>query len=270
MSAAARNRTLRCRAVWISDIHLGFRGCQADQLLDFLRNLECETLYLVGDILDLWSLQRTGFYWPQSHNNVVRTLLGKAKHGTRVIWIPGNHDELLRDYAGLEFGNVLIQREARHETADGKQLWITHGDEFDGVVRCSRWLAKLGSVAYDWLLDANRWLNAARRRLGFPYWSLAAYLKHRVKEAVNFITEFETVLAREARKRGADGVVCGHIHRAELREIDSILYCNDGDWVESCTALIERPDGSLELLEWVEPGAIAVPAPLAPAPRRAA
>jgi UDP-2,3-diacylglucosamine pyrophosphatase LpxH len=244
------SKPLKYRTVWISDVHLGFRGCRADFLLDFLRSVECDTLYLVGDIVDFWSMRSSGLYWPQEHNNVVRTLLGKAKHDTRVVFIPGNHDEDLREYVGHVFGNVEIHRDAMHETADGRKLLILHGDEFDSVVQCSRWLAVLGNQAYDVLLYCNRWINWFRRKFGFPYWSLAAYLKHKVKEAVNFISSFETAVATEARKRGADGVVCGHIHRAEIADYDGVLYLNDGDWVESCTALTERHDGTLEILHW--------------------
>ena len=242
---------LKYRSIFISDVHLGFRGCSADYLLDFLRNTECEYLYLIGDIIDVWEMKKR-LFWPQAHNNVVRTILGKAKHGTKVVYIPGNHDEVLRDYAGMEFGNVAIERNAIHETAAGKRLLVLHGDEFDSVVKCSRLLAMLGNRVYDWLLYANRWVNVFRRHLGFPYWSLAAYLKHKVKNAVQFISDFEQAVAREAKRRGADGVVCGHIHRAEITELNGVLYCNDGDWVESCTALVERHDGNLELMHWTE------------------
>jgi len=243
-------RPLRYRSVWVSDVHLGTRGCRADFLLDFLRSVECEHLYLVGDIIDLWSLQSKGLYWPQEHNNVVRTVLGKAKHDTAVVFIPGNHDELLRDYIGLEFGNVRIERDAIHVTADGKRLLVIHGDEFDAVVGCSRWLAVLGSHAYELLLKFNTVINAFRRRFGAPYWSLAGFLKHKVKSAVSFISSFENAVVREAKRRGADGVVCGHIHRATMQTIDGMLYLNDGDWVESCTALCEAHDGTLMLIQW--------------------
>ena len=242
---------LRYRSIFISDVHLGFRGCRADFLLDFLRNTECEYLYLVGDIIDVWEMKNR-LFWPQEHNNVVRTILGKAKHDTKVIYIPGNHDEVLRAYAGMEFGNVTIQMDAIHETATGKRLLVLHGDEFDSVVRVSRWLAMLGNRVYDWLLYLNRWVNVFRRKLGFPYWSLAAFLKHKVKNAVQFISDFEQAVARETARRGVDGVVCGHIHHAEISTLNGVLYCNDGDWVESCTALVERHDGTLELLNWTE------------------
>jgi UDP-2,3-diacylglucosamine pyrophosphatase LpxH len=244
-------RPRRFRTVWISDVHLGFRGCNAELLLDFLRTVECDTLYLVGDIVDVWEMERRMF-WPQAHNNVVRTILGKAKHDTTVVYVPGNHDEVLRDFAGMDFGNVQIRRQAIHTTADGRKLLIMHGDEMDSVVQCSRFLAVLGSRAYDLLLRLNRYVNAARKLFGKPYWSLAAFLKHKVKNAVNFISSFEKGVAHEARRRKVDGVVCGHIHRAEIRMIDGILYCNDGDWVESCTALVEHADGQLEILDWAE------------------
>jgi UDP-2,3-diacylglucosamine pyrophosphatase LpxH len=245
-------RPLRYRAVWISDIHLGTRGCNAEFLLDFLRAVECDHLYLVGDIVDLWSIEQLGLHWPQSHNNVLRTILGKAKHDTRVVLIPGNHDELLRDFIGHEFGNVRIERDAIHETADGRRLLVLHGDEFDAVVKGSRWLALLGSHAYDLLLRFNTVLNALRRRFGYGYWSLAGFLKHKVKSAVSFISSFEQALVREAQRRGADGVVCGHIHRAAIQRVGDVHYLNDGDWVESCTALCESDDGTLTLVQWDE------------------
>jgi UDP-2,3-diacylglucosamine pyrophosphatase LpxH len=250
MSVSQLN-TLRYRSIFISDVHLGFRGCRAEFLLDFLHRTESEYLYLVGDIVDVWEM-RNRLFWPQAHNNVIRTILGKAKRGTKVIYIPGNHDEVLRDYAGMDFGNVSIRRDAVHETADAKRLLILHGDEFDSVVQCSRLLAMLGNRVYDWLLYLNRWLNVFRRKLGFPYWSLASYLKHKVKNAMQFISDYEHAVVREVRRRNADGVVCGHIHRAEITHHEGILYCNDGDWVESCTALIEKHDGRLELVNWTE------------------
>jgi UDP-2,3-diacylglucosamine pyrophosphatase LpxH len=243
--------TLRLRSVFISDVHLGFKGCRAEFLLDFLRRVECEQIYLVGDIIDLWSLQRT-FYWPQAHNDVIRTILGKAKHGTRVVYVPGNHDRAFRDNDGLTLGNVEVCREAIHETADGRRFLVMHGDEFDSIVRASPLLESVGSHAYAAALRLNRYVNAVRQRLGYPYWSLAAFLKHKVKNAVKYIANFERALAMEARRRGVDGVICGHIHRAEITEIDGILYCNDGDWVESCTTLVEDFAGRLSLLRWTE------------------
>jgi UDP-2,3-diacylglucosamine pyrophosphatase LpxH len=218
-------------------------------LLEFLHTVECETLFLVGDIVDVWNMKR-GLYWPQEHNNVIRTILGKAKHGTRVVFVPGNHDEVFREHVGTRFGNVEIVADAIHETQDGRRLLILHGDEFDGVVTCHPWLAGMGSVAYDWLLAGNRYVNGVRRRLGLGYWSLAGFLKRKVKNAVNYISGFEEAVAREARRRDVDGVVCGHIHHAEIRDIDGIAYHNCGDWVESNTALVERFDGAIELLHW--------------------
>lgn len=241
----------RYRTIWISDIHLGTRGCKADDLLDFLKNVESETLYLVGDIVDGWRLRRSWF-WPQAHNDVVQKLLRKARKGTRVVYVPGNHDEFARDYHGLLFGEIEVATTAIHETADGRRLLVLHGDAFDGVVKHAKWLAHLGDSAYTLALSLNHWLNVVRRGLGFPYWSLSAYLKHKVKNAVQYIANFEETMADEARRHGADGVVCGHIHHAELRDVGGTLYCNDGDWVESCTALAERPDGTLEIIRWLE------------------
>jgi UDP-2,3-diacylglucosamine pyrophosphatase LpxH len=239
------------RSVFISDVHLGFRGCRAGFLLDFLRNVECEQLYLVGDIIDLWSLERS-FYWPQQHNDVIRTLLGKAKNGTRVIYVPGNHDRSLRDFDGWVLGNVEIRREVVHEAADGRRFLVLHGDEFDSVIRASPLLESLGCRAYAFVLGLNRVVNAMRRRLGYPYWSVAAFLKHKVKNAVQYIDNFERAVACEARRRCVDGMICGHIHRPEIVDIDGVLYCNDGDWVENCTALIEDEGGRFSLLRWTE------------------
>jgi len=249
--------TLRARTVFISDVHLGFKGCQAQYLLDFLRSVECQSIYLVGDIIDLWALSKS-FYWPQAHNDVIRTILGKAKHGTRVIYIPGNHDRVFRDHDGLVLGNVEIRREAIHETADGRRFLVLHGDEFDSIVRASPLLESIGSHAYAAALTLNRYVNSIRSRFGFPYWSLAAFLKHKVKNAVTYIASFEKALAAEARRQQVHGVICGHIHRAEISEIDGITYCNDGDWVESCTTLVEDFDGRLSLLRWTETQAVIV------------
>ena len=246
--------THRVRAVWISDLHLGTPGCRATALLDFLRCVECDTLYLVGDIIDGWQLRRQ-WYWPQSHNDVVQKVLRKARKGTRVVFVPGNHDEFARRYVEHNFGGVDVVEDCVHRTLDGRLLWVTHGDLFDGVVQHARWLAFLGDKMYDVALELNRHFNSLRARLGLPYWSLSKYLKLRVKRAVNFISDFEAALAREARRRGVDGVVCGHIHHAEIRDIDGVLYCNDGDWVESCTALVEQLDGTLQILDWSQPHA---------------
>jgi UDP-2,3-diacylglucosamine pyrophosphatase LpxH len=241
----------RFRSIFISDVHLGFRGCSADYLLDFLHSVECDTLYLVGDIIDLWSLKRS-FFWPQAHNNVIRTILGKAKAGTRVIYIPGNHDSVFREYAGMVFGNVEIHREIVHENADGRRFLVLHGDEFDSVIKASPLLEALGNRAYAFILRLNRYVNFFRRRFGAPYWSIAAFLKHKVKNAVKYIANFERALADEAKRRGLDGIICGHIHRAEITDIDGITYCNDGDWVESCTVLTEDFEGRMALLRWTE------------------
>ncbi|WP_242417232.1 UDP-2,3-diacylglucosamine diphosphatase [Sphingomonas panni] len=258
------------RTVFISDVHLGTPGCSATQLVDFLHSFECETLYLVGDIVDGWQIRR-GWYWPSSHNDVIRSILKFARRGTRVIYIPGNHDEAFRDYTGLEFGGVEMVEEDIHETADGRRLLVLHGDKFDGVVLYAKWLAFLGDYAYTALLKANRVWNFTRRKLGLPYWSLSAYAKHRVKNAVNFIGRFEETVAHAAAEHGVDGVVCGHIHTAEIRQIGDIMYYNDGDWVESCTALVEDHAGALSLIDWraetwerelaKSAGKVAVPAP---------
>ncbi len=240
---------MRVRTVWISDLHLGTPGCQAEALLDFLKQVDCDELFLVGDIIDGWQLRRS-WYWPQAHNDVIQKLLRKARKGTRVIFVPGNHDEFARKYVEHEFGGVEVVDEWMHVTADGRRLWVTHGDLFDGVIQCARWLAYVGDSLYTFILKLNKHFNSLRARMGLPYWSLSKYLKHKVKRAVSYIGEFEVAVAREARKRGADGVVCGHIHHAEMRDIDGVLYCNDGDWVESLTALVEHPDGQLEILDW--------------------
>jgi len=245
----------RYRTIWVSDTHLGTPGCQARALLDFLDGHECDYLYLVGDIIDFWRLERAP-HWAQLHSDVIRTILSKARAGTVVTLIPGNHDEYLRRFCDLQFGNIMVTREAIHRTADGRLFLVVHGDEFDGITRCHRWLALSGDIGYEMLLVLNRWFNEARRLLGLPYWSLSAYVKGKVKRAVNFITAFEAGLAHEAARRGLGGVVCGHIHHAEMRDIGDVLYCNTGDWVESCTALVESADGTLELLSMTQ----AVPA----------
>ena len=239
--------TKHYRAIFISDLHLGTPGCQAEALLEFLKTHSCDTLYLVGDIIDGWQLRRK-WYWPQAHNDVVQKLLRKARKGCRVIYVPGNHDEFARDFLDHSFGGVEVVESAVHVTADGKKLWVIHGDYFDGVIQFAKWLAYLGDTLYDWALKANRHLNYMRGRLGMPYWSLSAYHKLKVKKAVNFISDFEVAVAHEAKKRGYDGVVCGHIHHAEIRNIDGVLYCNDGDWVESLSTLVEHQDGRLEIL----------------------
>lgn len=251
MTAGAEPR--RSRALFLSDIHLGTRGCRADLLLDFLKHHEADTIYLVGDIVDGWRLKR-GWYWPQAHNDVVQKLLRKGRKGARVVYIPGNHDEFLRDYLGVHFGVVEVMDHAIHVGADGRRHLVMHGDQFDVVVRNAKWLAHLGDGAYTLALGINTALDAVRRRLGFPYWSLSAWAKLKVKNAVDFIGRFEDTLAAEARRVGADGVVCGHIHHATIGERGGVSYMNTGDWVESCTALLENDDGSFEIVTWRQRG----------------
>lgn len=237
------------RTLFLSDIHLGTRGCQAELLLDFLRHNDAETIYLIGDIVDGWRL-KSGWYWPQAHNDVLQKLLRKVRKGARMIYVPGNHDEFARDYIGMVFGGVEVADHAYHMTADKKRLLIVHGDQFDIVVQHARWLAWLGDWAYTLALWLNLGFNKIRRRLGFPYWSFSAWAKLKVKNAVNFIGAFETALAEAARRHHANGVVCGHIHHAVIRDIDGITYINTGDFVESCTAVAEHEDGRLEVLCW--------------------
>lgn len=241
----------RYRSIWISDVHLGTRGCQAERLIDFLKSHECEALYLVGDIIDGWRLRKNGF-WPNTHNDVLQWILRRASNGTRVVYLPGNHDEVARPWCDMQFGGIAIVSEAVHETPDGRRLLVVHGDEFDAVIKHACWLAHLGERAYQVATHANVWLNHARRRFGFPEWSLSAYLKQVVKDALETIAKFESALAEEARRRGFDGVVCGHIHHPQVRDVGGILYCNAGDWVENCTALVEDHNGRIELFRWAE------------------
>jgi len=256
------------RAIFISDTHLGTPGCQAGALLEFLRITESDYLYLVGDIIDGWQLKRR-WYWHQLHNDVVQKVLRKVRKGTQVIYVPGNHDEAARHYVGVDFGGVAIRYEATHVTRSGQRLLVTHGDRFDGVVTCAKWLALLGDQLYTLILKLNQHFNVARARLGLPYWSLSQFLKLKVKNAVSYINAFEEALAREARTRGFDGVVCGHIHHAEIRKIGEVLYCNSGDWVESLTALVEAHDGTLSILRWSEIVAAAAGAVPDSTPQRA-
>ncbi len=234
-------------SVWVSDVHLGLRDSQADCLNDFLQRVECRNLYIVGDLIDFWQARR-GWSWTIAHSRLMQTVLARAMEGTRVVYIPGNHDEIARDFQGLDFGGIRIERECIHESPDGRRFLVLHGDEFDGAVQC-RVPSWLGDFAYDVLLAANRWVNHARRRMGFGYWSLANFLKTRIREAATHIERFENAAVHEARSRDLDGIICGHIHKAEICEIDGTLYCNDGDWVESGTALVEHTDGRLELIE---------------------
>lgn len=239
------------RTVWISDVHLGTRGCNAAMLIDFLDHVDSEKMYLVGDIFDGWAMKKR-FYWPAAHNDIVWRILKRAKRGTEIVYIPGNHDEMFRQFTGLNFGGVQIRRQAVHETADGRRLLVLHGDEFDAITMSHRWLAYLGDAAYEGMMTLNRWLNVVRRGLNLPYWSLSKYAKQKVKNAVSFISKFEEIVAHEANLRRVDGVIAGHIHKAEMREIAGVTYYNDGDWVEGCTALVEHYDGSMEILHWAE------------------
>ena len=237
------------RTLFLSDVHLGTRGCQAELLLDFLRFHDADTIYLVGDIIDGWRLKKT-WYWPQTHNDVVQKILRKGRKGSKIVYLPGNHDEFLRDYLGTHFGGVEVVDSCIHEAADGKRLLVIHGDQFDVVVRHAKWLAFLGDWAYVTTLAANTWVNAVRRKLGLTYWSLSAWAKLKVKNAVSFIGKFEQALATEAKRRGADGVICGHIHHPAIHDTHGTRYINTGDWVESCSAVAETEDGEFVLIKW--------------------
>lgn len=257
----------RYRALFISDVHLGTRGCQTDLLLDFLREAEADEIYLVGDIADGWALRKT-WHWPQGHNDVVQKLLRKVRKGSRLLYIPGNHDEFLRDFYGIHVGGVEVVEDAIHVAADGKRYLVIHGDAFDVVVCHARWLAYLGDWAYDAAIRVSAVISTVRRRFGLPYWSLSAWAKLKVKQAVNFIGAFEDALIAEAKRRGADGVICGHIHHATIRTASGITYMNCGDWVESCTAIGETYDGRFEIIRWADvvkarTGRVTQPAPAA-------
>lgn len=238
------------RTIFLSDIHLGTRGCQADRLLAFLKAHTCDQLYLVGDIVDGWRMKSTGIYWPQNHNNVLRRFLTLTKRGTEVIYVTGNHDEFLRRWSDLTIGNLNLVDEAEHVTADGRTLLVVHGDQFDVITRYHRWVAFLGDLGYNLLLEVNRLLNLLRTRYGYGYWSLSAWIKHKVKRAVNFISEFEEAVVHQCRRKGYEGVICGHIHHAEISDFDGVCYMNCGDWVESCTALVEDEHGQFRILDW--------------------
>ena len=237
------------RTLFLSDLHLGARAAQADLLLDFLKHHDADVIYLVGDIVDGWRLKK-GWYWPQAHNDVLQKFLRKVRKGARVIYIPGNHDEFAREYTGLTFGGIEVLPDALHQTADGKKILVMHGDQFDIVVCNARWLAHLGDWAYRAAITANTWVNIIRRLFGVGYWSLSAWAKMKVKNAVNFIGDFEKTLAAEAKRRNANGVICGHIHHAAIKNIDGIMYINTGDFVESCTAVVEHADGAFEIIYW--------------------
>ena len=250
------------RAIFLSDIHLGTSACQAERLLDFLRAYESEYLFLVGDILDFWAMRRRGIYWSAAQNTVVQKILKRARHDVQVVFVPGNHDEAVREHVGTLFGNIRVERDYEHVAADGRRYLLIHGDEFDQVTKHHRWVAVLGSRAYDLVVELNRWLSWLRRTLRVPgYWSLSGYTKRKVKSAVSFIFNFEESLLRHARERGVDGVICGHIHVAAIYERGGLIYINCGDWVDSCTAIVEHLDGRMELVRWTEPMQKAQPAP---------
>lgn len=256
------------RSIFLSDIHLGTHGCQAERLLDFLRYHESENLFLIGDIVDFWAMSRS-IHWTSTQNTVVQKVLRRARKGTQVVFIPGNHDEALREYIGTTFGDIRLESDWIHETADGRRFLLLHGDEYDQVTRHHRWVAVLGDVAYNALVRINGGLSRIRRRLGISgYWSLAGYAKRKVKTAVSFIFDFEDSVMHGARERGVDGVICGHIHWASMREVDGLTYVNCGDWVDSCTAIVEHLDGRLELIHWGAQTTAqkALPAPPAAAP----
>lgn len=244
---------MRVRTIWISDLHLGSRHCRAGDVLEFLKSWESAHLFLVGDIIDGWALSRS-WQWPQEHNDVIQKILRKARKGTSVTYIPGNHDAFAREYAGLRFGRVSVRLSARHRLLDGREVLIVHGDEFDGIVRHAKWLQRLGAVAYGLALALNHSWNRLRGLFGRPYWSLSAYLKHRTKKALAYIDDFEHLVADKARQHDVDGIVCGHIHHPEMRLMGDVTYLNCGDWVESCTALVEHLDGRLELIYWLDAG----------------
>jgi UDP-2,3-diacylglucosamine pyrophosphatase LpxH len=239
----------RFRTLFISDVHLGTRGCQAEQLLDFLRFHEADQIYLVGDIIDGWQL-KTGWNWPQSHNDVVQKFLRQGRHGAKIFYIPGNHDEFLRDYYGTHFGGIEVVEQIVHVAADQRRYLVTHGDRFDLIVKHARWLALLGDHAYALALGVNTTFNIIRRAFGLPYWSLSQWAKLKVKKAVNYIGDFEKTLALEAQRHKTDGVICGHIHHAAIHDIGGIRYINCGDWVESCSAVVEHMDGRFEIVRW--------------------
>jgi UDP-2,3-diacylglucosamine pyrophosphatase LpxH len=251
MDVTPARQQMRLRSVFISDVHLGFRGCRAEYLLHFLDSVEARQIFVIGDLIDFWALRRQ-VYWPSAHQEVLRKLLTLARTGTRVVYIPGNHDELCRDLCGSQYGPVEVHREYVHETADGRRMLLLHGDEFDEAVKFGAWLKRVGEFAYDAIIRLNHVVHRVRRRLGYGYWSLADWIKRQVPDAVDYIDRFERAAAAEARRRGLDGVICGHIHRPTVRELDGVLYCNDGDWVESCTSLVEDHNGRLAVLRWTE------------------
>jgi len=242
------------RTIFISDVHLGTRDCKAEELNNFLKHNSCETLYLVGDIIDGWRIQQNKWRWQQSHTNVIRRILGSSKRGTKVVYVVGNHDEFLRPIIpyGFSFGNIEMVNQIKHDGIDGKQYLVIHGDLFDGISNVAPWLNFLGDKAYDFILAVNTRYNWIRHRLGFGYWSVSKYLKLQIKRAVSYIFQFESNLTDYCRRKGYDGVICGHIHTAEIKNIDGVVYMNDGDWVESCTSLVENHDGKWEIVQWTQ------------------
>jgi UDP-2,3-diacylglucosamine pyrophosphatase LpxH len=251
MSKVEKVSKRQFRSIWISDVHLCSRDCRADYLLNFLKYNKAEHLYLVGDFIDVWQLKRR-WYWPQTLNNVIQKVLSCTKKGTQVTYIPGNHDECLREFAGAQFGGVRIEKQAIHVTADGKRYLIVHGDEFDAVVQHNRWIALLGDAAYGYLIGFNNIFNWFRKHLGMRYWSLSGYIKARVKNAVQFVGCYEEAVVRFAKTHHVDGVICGHIHHPAIKELHGIQYCNTGDWIENCTALVEDFDGKISLVHWAK------------------
>ena len=241
----------RYRTLFISDVHLGSKSAKAEFLIDFLRHHDADRIFLVGDIVDGWRLKRS-WHWPQAHNDVVQKLLRKARKGTGIVYIAGNHDEFLRSFQGVHFGGVVVADRAIHVAADGRRYLVIHGDQFDGVVHSIRWLAYLGDRAYDVAIIVNRVVARVRRSLGLSYWSFSSWAKVRVKKAVNFISAFQEIVVEEARRSDVDGVICGHIHHAVIEEMDGIRYVNTGDWVESCTAVAEHFDGTMEIIAWAK------------------
>tara|TARA_X000001036_G_scaffold33242_3_gene27218 strand:- start:6655 stop:7482 length:828 start_codon:yes stop_codon:yes gene_type:complete len=239
------------RTIFISDIHLGTRSCQAEYLLEFIKYTNSEKLYLIGDIIDGWALKKS-WYWPQTHNDVIQKLLRKAKKGTDVKYIAGNHDEIIRKFIPITFGHIKIYNQYVHKTKKGKKYLIIHGDQFDGIMQYAKWISIIGSTAYEWLIKMNSLINYFRKKMGKEYWSLSKYIKFKVKNAVNYISHYEELISQYAKKRGADGVICGHIHHAEIKNIGKIDYLNDGDWVESCSAIVEHFSGEFEIINWIE------------------
>lgn len=260
------------RSVWISDVHLCSKDAQVEMLHSFISSIKCDYLYLVGDIIDVWALRKK-WYWPAMYNELVHKLLKRSRKGAKVIFIPGNHDEFFRDFIGYRFGDVRIAANALHQTADGRRFLVLHGDEFDAVVRCRPWLTHLGDRAYQQLVALNRLVNTVRRWMGKPYWSLSGAIKRRVKQAVKYLNDFEDILVEEAKRQCVDGIICGHIHQPALRELQGVVYCNTGDWIEHCTALVEHPDGRLEIVWWhkqLDQRVTGAPADMTLAPRLAA